>query len=368
MNVTRSTSQVVTFVSLFAAFAIILMCGQPAKASIRGVSSQPSFGSAAFHAGYLPAKTDLAKLRQQAEDARRALERGTKKWEEGRKKLDRVQKRLMRTEKKLASAERRLERLRGPVAAIANATYQSPTASSAVVLVAAERPQSALRAAADLEKLSATRSALIDAAAREQARLTRLTNAANDLRKDATAEADRLARLMKQLQREAAAATERLTRALRELGERAARGGRIPVSCDPALTRKAARYPNGLIPQWALCALPQRGHLLRPDAAIAFSRMNAAYAARFREPLCVTSSYRPLSAQQRVYAERPGMAAVPGSSLHGLGLAIDLCGGVQQYGSQRYNWMVANSGRFGWYHPAWARGSQFEPWHWEFDA
>lgn len=364
------TRRLGTSLSLFVCFAAILVCGQPASASLPKSSFQPgSLRTAPFHTGYVSAKekADLARLRQQAAAARQELERGTKKWEEGRKTLHRAQKRLLQTEKKLAKAERRLDQLRGPVAAIANAAYQSPTASNATTLIAVERPQAALRTAADLQKIQSSRSALVREAAQTRARLLQLAKDANDLRKATTAEADRLARFMHQLQRESAAATEDLTRALRKIGVRPALD-RAPTGCDPERARRAGQYPNGLIPSWAMCALPQSGHFLRADAAIAFYRLNAAYAARFGEALCVTSAYRSLGEQQRIYARQPGMAAVPGSSLHGVGLAVDFCGGVQQFGSVQYSWMVANAERFGWYHPAWAMGSQFEPWHWEYDA
>lgn len=348
-----SARRFIAFVPIFACFAGFLVCGQPANAS-----------------GYLSArqKVELAKLRHDAEAARRELERGTKKWEEGRKRLDRAQAKLLHTEKRLFEADRRLDELRGPVAEVANAAYQSPAASSVAALVTAAEPRSALRAAADLHKINTARSAVIEEAARTRARFALLVRDANVLRKSTTAEADRLARLMHDLQRKAAAATTKLTRALRKLGVRTSRDERAPVGCDPQRAERATQYPNGLIPSWAMCSLPQSGQLLRADAAVAFYRLNAAYAARFGEELCVTDAYRSLGEQQSIYAQRPGMAAVPGSSLHGLGLAVDLCGGVQDYGSQRYNWMVTNSARFGWHHPAWANGSQFEPWHWEFDA
>jgi LAS superfamily LD-carboxypeptidase LdcB len=61
-------------------------------------------------------------------------------------------------------------------------------------------------------------------------------------------------------------------------------------------------------------------------------------------------------------------AAIPGTSNHGLGLAVDLCGGVERFGSPGFLWMKSNAGRFGFVHPGWAEpgGSKPEPWHWEF--
>lgn len=312
-------------------------------------------------------KADLKDLRKRAEEARRELESGTKEWEAGRVKVDHAQKELLRTERRLFEAERRLARVRGPVAEIANASYQSSSGQTAAALLAADAPRAALRTVADVQKLNAARAELVAEAAAAHARRERLARSANELRKSSTAEADRLARLMYDLQRKAATATRELTAASKRLGMRASREARTPIGCDARQAARAKEYPNGLVPSWAMCALPQRGELLRADAAIGFYQLGAAYAARFGRPPCVTDSYRPLAEQQRIYAERPSMAAVPGRSLHGLGLAVDLCGGVQSYGSAQYNWMVANAKRFGWYHPDWASGSQFEPWHWEFD-
>jgi hypothetical protein len=59
---------------------------------------------------------------------------------------------------------------------------------------------------------------------------------------------------------------------------------------------------------------------------------------------------------------------VPGTSNHGWGLAVDLCGGIQTYNTPQYAWMVANAGRFGYLHPTWADpgNGREEPWHWEY--
>jgi D-alanyl-D-alanine carboxypeptidase len=61
------------------------------------------------------------------------------------------------------------------------------------------------------------------------------------------------------------------------------------------------------------------------------------------------------------------LAARPGTSNHGWGLAADL--GVGGYASADYAWMRANAPAFGWDNPGWARpgGTKAEPWHWEFN-
>jgi D-alanyl-D-alanine carboxypeptidase len=132
-----------------------------------------------------------------------------------------------------------------------------------------------------------------------------------------------------------------------------------------------SRYPNGSIPVSALCPLwGAPGHHLRADAAHAFNQLSEAYAAEHGQPLCVTDSYRTLESQIAVRAAKPGLAAVPGTSNHGWGTAVDLCGGVQQFGTPAHQWMRAHAPLYGFFHPRWAQasGSKPEPWHWEYGA
>jgi cell wall-associated NlpC family hydrolase len=139
-----------------------------------------------------------------------------------------------------------------------------------------------------------------------------------------------------------------------------------PPSYDGA--RQWGGYPNGLIPPSAMCPLAVGGHSLRCDAAAAYRAMSTAFTAAFGSPICITDSYRTYASQVRLYGEKPALAAVPGTSNHGWGLAVDLCGGVEHYGTAQYNWMKANAGRFGYLHPDWAEpgNGREEPWHWEY--
>jgi hypothetical protein len=124
-------------------------------------------------------------------------------------------------------------------------------------------------------------------------------------------------------------------------------------------------YADGFIPSSQLCLIAGGGRL-RPDAAAAFDKMSQAYAKVFGSNICVTDSYRSYTEQVKVFRQRPSLAAVPGTSNHGWGLALDLGCGVQSSRSAQYRWLVANAGRFGWVHPTWAMHDPFEPWHWEF--
>jgi LAS superfamily LD-carboxypeptidase LdcB len=130
-------------------------------------------------------------------------------------------------------------------------------------------------------------------------------------------------------------------------------------------------YGNGQLPVSALCSLwDAPGMMLRSAAAAAFNRMSQAYAHVFGSPMCVTSSYRAYQRQVELYATMPaGYAAVPGTSNHGWGLAVDLCGGVQVDNSPEHNWLLDHAPSYSWFHPAWALPGgpgPHEPWHWEY--
>ncbi len=134
-------------------------------------------------------------------------------------------------------------------------------------------------------------------------------------------------------------------------------------------TDDMALYPNGMFPASGLCPLwGAAGERLAPDAAAAFNALSKAYAAQTGIPLCITDSYRSYSEQISVKATRGRFAATPGTSRHGLGRALDLCGGVERFDSAAHRWMRQNGPLYGWFHPSWAAagGSLPEPWHFEF--
>jgi hypothetical protein len=140
-----------------------------------------------------------------------------------------------------------------------------------------------------------------------------------------------------------------------------------PVVGKCAAPKDLSQYANGRIPASALCTLwADRSHRLRSDAATSFDALAHAYQQHFGSKPCITDSYRSLAAQIDVYRRKPGLAAHPGYSNHGWGLALDLCGGLQTAGSPQDVWMHENAEQFGWIHPAWAEpsGSKPEAWHW----
>ena len=91
-------------------------------------------------------------------------------------------------------------------------------------------------------------------------------------------------------------------------------------------------------------------------------------------PPRLTSCYRDIDMQRwwRDYycgQGSCGMAAVPGTSVHGWARAVDLEQGGQElaFDMSGYHWLVAHAPAFGFAQPGWAgpSGSAPEPWHWE---
>jgi hypothetical protein len=153
------------------------------------------------------------------------------------------------------------------------------------------------------------------------------------------------------------------------LVSRASRASERPVlpGCTGQYTPHSVA--NGALPAQDLCTLWDPKHRLRADAAVALARLNIAYQQRFGHRICLTDSYRSLSEQRSLKAIKPGLAATPGTSEHGWGLAVDLCDGVNSSASATYKWLRDNGPSYGWGNPDWARvggSGPNEPWHWEF--
>ncbi|MBO3089928.1 M15 family metallopeptidase [Cellulomonas dongxiuzhuiae] len=128
-------------------------------------------------------------------------------------------------------------------------------------------------------------------------------------------------------------------------------------------------YANGKVPASALCSPSfAPAAQLRCDAAEALEGLNAAYVARFGAPLTISDSYRSYAGQVACRAAKGRMCAAPGTSNHGMGVAVDLGGGVQSFGTAQHQWMRDNAPSFQWILPDWARagGSKPEAWHWEY--
>jgi hypothetical protein len=139
-------------------------------------------------------------------------------------------------------------------------------------------------------------------------------------------------------------------------------------------------YTNGRIPTSVLAPIDS-GHLLRPDAAAQWQLLVAACKAATGQTLSAApgadSGYRTFAQQQQdwnIYHGKEAVA-VPGTSNHGWGRAIDITG--YETGSDRwvndglyYNpgpvwaWLQANAPKYGF---TWSTGfASLEAWHWEY--
>ncbi|MCL2593958.1 MAG: M15 family metallopeptidase [Promicromonosporaceae bacterium] len=107
------------------------------------------------------------------------------------------------------------------------------------------------------------------------------------------------------------------------------------------------------------------GAFLHCDAWAGLQGLRTAFYEQFGVPLGIGNGYR-TRAQQGAMVSNP-LAATPGQSWHGWGIAVDFTGPAAVFGIE-HDWMRANAGRFGWFHPTWAHadGSRPEPWHWEW--
>lgn len=159
--------------------------------------------------------------------------------------------------------------------------------------------------------------------------------------------------------------TETFDTRLLEVASRATERDGI-IGCDPNARPTGS---NGQLSEDGLCTIPWDTRFkIRADAATSLSVMNDAYRVRFSKDLCISSGYRTLADQQRLKRTRGRMAAPPGKSNHGWGLAVDFCSSTVSGESQQ--WLINNGKTFGWVNPNWAkRGGTgpFEPWHWEFE-
>ncbi|WP_170222731.1 M15 family metallopeptidase [Rarobacter faecitabidus] len=155
---------------------------------------------------------------------------------------------------------------------------------------------------------------------------------------------------------------------------------------DPALERtgpgvardgtyRLTKGGSGRLDRSELCpVLGSSVWVLRCDAAAALDAWNVAFKAKFRRSMAgscgAPCAYRSYEEQVATKRANGNMAAEPGYSNHGWGLAFDFHSAT--YGGSstaaEYLWMRANARAFGWDHPSWARvgGSKQELWHWEY--
>ncbi|WP_186814909.1 M15 family metallopeptidase, partial [Cellulomonas terrae] len=133
---------------------------------------------------------------------------------------------------------------------------------------------------------------------------------------------------------------------------------------------------NGKLPPESLSAISwdvdPRGtpYYLTNAAAGALERLNTAFRAQFGHDLDLDLTYRDYDTQVAMRAALGSVAAKPGTSSHGTGLALDVPELPCEYGwdTPQRDWLVANGPAYGWVSPSWAgrNGSNPEYWHFEF--
>jgi D-alanyl-D-alanine carboxypeptidase len=143
----------------------------------------------------------------------------------------------------------------------------------------------------------------------------------------------------------------------------------------PSYTRAKVRAQrNGQLPAAALVAIPwdKEKTLIAAPALRDLTRLNAAFKKKFGRNLDVDLAYRTLDTQKYIHAELgPYIAARPGTSNHGWGLAIDVPE-TRDYGfsGRYYKWLKANSKKYNWVHQRYLeQGSPYaEAWHFEYEG
>jgi hypothetical protein len=146
-----------------------------------------------------------------------------------------------------------------------------------------------------------------------------------------------------------------------------AQNGRLPDSALTTVTPQC-RVANDVADplRGLLDAARLDGVTLRPETS--------SYTAPLPGPPRNESCYRSFEMQQwwrdfYCFFSTCDLAAVPGTSVHGWGRAVDFedAGGELTFTSAGYRWLKANAARFGFVHPSWAEPGQSssEAWHWE---
>jgi zinc D-Ala-D-Ala carboxypeptidase len=136
--------------------------------------------------------------------------------------------------------------------------------------------------------------------------------------------------------------------------------GRNYTLNDKGIPIELAQYGNGKIPQSALEQVGNTRHHLWAPAAESLTQMMAD-AKKDGVTIGITDSYRPypeqvdLAKRKGLYSQG-GLAAKPGTSEHGWGMAADL-----DLNSKAQSWMKQNGSRYGF-----VNNVSRESWHWAY--
>lgn len=133
---------------------------------------------------------------------------------------------------------------------------------------------------------------------------------------------------------------------------------------------------NGQIPGQNLCQVPSylRAFTSSTNAYLGCEplkqliKMNAAARNQVGQGVTISEGYRNLATQRQYFASLPkGIAAKPGTSPHGLGVAVDFQGYKFKWGTSFDQWMASHASSFGWQRPDWFnKPSGKEYWHYNF--
>ncbi len=135
----------------------------------------------------------------------------------------------------------------------------------------------------------------------------------------------------------------------------------------------AGGLQNGRLPDSVLQTINPNCQIWKPAASSLLIMI--AYAHADGVELTPESCYRSYADQVAVRDHWCSLglcqfAAVPGTSVHGWGKAVDFAdqNGELTFSSVGYVWLAGHAGAFCFMHPAWAQptGSAPEPWHWEW--
>ncbi|HLZ36770.1 MAG TPA: M15 family metallopeptidase [Mycobacteriales bacterium] len=348
--------------------ATALAATSPAAASRVSATASPRGSSD------IPDTPELRALRARADGLKADLERRTRDYEQALARARAARERATQLRQDAVAAAAEVARMQRTLSTFVAAAYRTGEVTEmAVILESDGEPSDLLHGMHYVREIRKEQNATLDALRAARATADRLAREAAQAAEEARRSSERVAADRARLEQRAAAAEQELARETRRVQQQmaaaAARARASAAAAYAAVARAAAGgFPNGMIPAGALCPLAVPGHLLQCDAADAFDALNAAYRKEFGTAVCVTDSYRSYTAQVAVYSSKPTLAAVPGTSNHGWGLALDLCGGIERFGTAQHAWMKKYADRFGWVHPGWAEpgGSKPEAWHWEF--
>lgn len=139
-----------------------------------------------------------------------------------------------------------------------------------------------------------------------------------------------------------------------------AAAGPVGVLDAKGVPTDLAMHDNGKIPAQALAPIGTTGHSMWAPAAANFEKL-LAHAKADGVDIGINDSYRTYDRQVELVGrlgllKDGGLAAVPGTSNHGWGRAVDL-----QLDGEALTWMRANGERYGF-----VEDTPRETWHWAY--